>query len=423
MRNSGTGGGGSGGGGLCYTESIKRCKLGPSLLTNSPHQQQQQQQQQLDSFQNVIKVIKQDSSQDMSSIGNTQCFDNSEDHGVCSTKKKMFKTCNGGASSVLFSSISQNTPNGDSLFSSTIVNNKSKINVIKITPSLKENSNISGKEANLALLNGLSSSTAASKTHHTSSGFLSDANSRHQTGGSGSYSALNGITNNSISNSYANVNSPSNKIYPKPSFSYSCLIAMAMRNCDTGHLPVNDIYEFIVENFPYYKTARDGWKNSIRHNLSLNKCFRKIENPISGSKKGCLWALNPEKSRKLEEECRRCIQRDLVNIRLSMKRPDELGDIERGEQRLAKKIGGGGSVGGGSTNSSTSSSGASSLTASPKCASPVNVLHHQLPPMSRIIENGVLKFTSSHNSNSISYNNSSNSGDFLSQQQDVKFDR
>ena len=65
-------------------------------------------------------------------------------------------------------------------------------------------------------------------------------------------------------------------------------------------------------------------KNSIRHNLSLNKCFEKIENPTNGSKKGCLWALNPEKCKKLEEECKRCRQRDPVNIRLSMSRPGNL---------------------------------------------------------------------------------------------------
>lgn len=149
----------------------------------------------------------------------------------------------------------------------------------------------------------------------------------------------NGITGENINTNHNGVPlalRPDGKVYPKPPYSYSCLIAMTLRNSDSGNLPVSDIYDFIIENFPYYKTARDGWKNSIRHNLSLNKCFEKIENPTNGSKKGCLWALNPDKCKKLEEECKRCRQRDPVNIRLSMSRPDDLNKIERGEQRLKK---------------------------------------------------------------------------------------
>ena len=51
---------------------------------------------------------------------------------------------------------------------------------------------------------------------------------------------------------------------------------MSLRASKTGCLPVSDIYNFMMENFPYFKTAPDGWKNSVRHNLSLNKCFEKV---------------------------------------------------------------------------------------------------------------------------------------------------
>ncbi|KFQ23199.1 Forkhead box protein N4 [Mesitornis unicolor] len=115
------------------------------------------------------------------------------------------------------------------------------------------------------------------------------------------------------------------KHYPKPIYSYSCLIAMALKNSKTGSLPVSEIYSFMKEHFLYFKTAPDGWKNSVRHNLSLNKCFEKVENKMSGtSRKGCLWALNPAKIDKMEEEMQKWKRKDLAAIHRSMANPEEL---------------------------------------------------------------------------------------------------
>nr|XP_020449970.1 forkhead box protein N4 isoform X2 [Monopterus albus] len=108
-------------------------------------------------------------------------------------------------------------------------------------------------------------------------------------------------------------------------FLLSCLIAMALKNSKTGSLPVSEIYSFMKEHFPYFKTAPDGWKNSVRHNLSLNKCFEKVENKTSSaSRKGCLWALNPAKIDKMEEEMQKWKRKDLPAIHRSMANPDEL---------------------------------------------------------------------------------------------------
>ena len=41
-------------------------------------------------------------------------------------------------------------------------------------------------------------------------------------------------------------NGDTGKVYPKPMYSYSCLIAMALKNSDTGALPVSEIYRFMT---------------------------------------------------------------------------------------------------------------------------------------------------------------------------------
>ncbi|XP_050538358.1 forkhead box protein N2-like isoform X2 [Daktulosphaira vitifoliae] len=85
---------------------------------------------------------------------------------------------------------------------------------------------------------------------------------------------------------------PKIHIESKPPYSFSCLIFMAIEDSPKKALPVKDIYEWIVEHFPYYKNAPTGWKNSVRHNLSLNKCFKKVEKaPNLG--KGSLWMVEP----------------------------------------------------------------------------------------------------------------------------------
>ena len=63
----------------------------------------------------------------------------------------------------------------------------------------------------------------------------------------------------------------------KPPYSFSCLIFMAIEDSPIKKLPVKDIYNWILTHFPYFQNAPTGWKNSVRHNLSLNKCFKKVD--------------------------------------------------------------------------------------------------------------------------------------------------
>jgi len=87
---------------------------------------------------------------------------------------------------------------------------------------------------------------------------------------------------------------PSHAGHFKPPYSFATLIFMAIEESSHKRLRVSDIYRWILERFPYYRLSDLSWRNSVRHNLSLNRCFQKIDKDRRMEcGKGSWWTVDP----------------------------------------------------------------------------------------------------------------------------------
>ncbi|KAL3311957.1 hypothetical protein Ciccas_009459 [Cichlidogyrus casuarinus] len=92
----------------------------------------------------------------------------------------------------------------------------------------------------------------------------------------------------------------------KPPFPYATLICLAMKEMGKPKVTLSDIYGWIIGNFAYYRYTDSSWQNSVRHNLSLNKCFEKVPREKGERGKGGFWRVNPKYSDWMESNITKC---------------------------------------------------------------------------------------------------------------------
>jgi forkhead box protein F len=87
----------------------------------------------------------------------------------------------------------------------------------------------------------------------------------------------------------------------KPPYSYIALIVMAIQQSPSKRLTLSEIYQFLQQKFAFFRGSYQGWKNSVRHNLSLNECFIKLPKGIGRPGKGHYWTIDPASEFMFEE--------------------------------------------------------------------------------------------------------------------------
>ncbi|KTG43486.1 hypothetical protein cypCar_00011983 [Cyprinus carpio] len=99
-------------------------------------------------------------------------------------------------------------------------------------------------------------------------------------------------------------------------YSYADLITQAIESSPEKRLTLAQIYDWMVRNVPYFKDKGDsnssaGWKNSIRHNLSLHSRFVRVQN--EGTGKSSWWMVNPDGGKGGKAPRRRAVSMDNSN--------------------------------------------------------------------------------------------------------------
>lgn len=96
---------------------------------------------------------------------------------------------------------------------------------------------------------------------------------------------------NNLVNLMASIKADVEPNFQKPDLSYVELVGRAILSASEDTVLLADIYEWILSNYPYFRTAKASWKSSVRHHLSVSECFSKGTRARNG--RGFNWTIHP----------------------------------------------------------------------------------------------------------------------------------
>jgi hypothetical protein len=126
--------------------------------------------------------------------------------------------------------------------------------------------------------------------------------------------------------------------HAKPPYSYISLITMAIQNNPSKMCTLSEIYQFIMDLFPFYRQNQQRWQNSIRHSLSFNDCFCKVPRSPDKPGKGSYWTLHPDANNMFENGCYlRRQKRFKCNKKEALRQAQKAAAVTQAAQMLGNK--------------------------------------------------------------------------------------
>ncbi|XP_062854807.1 forkhead box protein P3 [Trichomycterus rosablanca] len=79
----------------------------------------------------------------------------------------------------------------------------------------------------------------------------------------------------------------------RPPYTYAFLIRWSILEAPEKQRALNEIYSWFIRMFFYFRHNTPTWKNAVRHNLSLHKCFVRVD-----GEKGAVWTVDENEFQK-----------------------------------------------------------------------------------------------------------------------------